>query len=57
MRLWRGISWLQVTNAYAERFVRTIKGSCLERMIIFGESAVRKATAEFITHYHSEHNH
>ena len=38
-------------NAYAERFVRTIKESCLERMILFGEGAVRKATAEFITHY------
>jgi putative transposase len=41
-------------NAYAERFVRTIKGSCLERMILFGEGAVRKATAEFMAHYHSE---
>jgi transposase InsO family protein len=44
-------------NAYAERFVRTIKESCLDRMILFGEGAVRKATAEFITHYHSERNH
>jgi putative transposase len=34
-------------NAYAERFERTIKESCLERMILFGESAVRKASAEF----------
>ena len=38
-------------NAHAERFVRTIKESCLERMILFGEGAVRKATAEFIAHY------
>ena len=44
-------------NAHAERFVRTIKESCLERMILFGEGAVRKATAEFIAHYHSERNH
>ena len=44
-------------NAYAERFVRTIKESCLERMIFFGEGAVRKATAEFMAHYHSERNH
>ena len=44
-------------NAYAERFVRTIKESCLERMILFGESSVRKATAEFMAHYHSERNH
>jgi transposase InsO family protein len=44
-------------NAHAERFVRTIKESCLERMIFFAESAVRKATAEFMAHYHSERNH
>src|SRR5262250_198115 len=30
-------------NAYAERFVRTVKESCLERMILFGESSLRKA--------------
>jgi transposase InsO family protein len=44
-------------NAHAERFVRTIKESCLERMILFGESALRKAAAEFMAHYHSERNH
>jgi putative transposase len=44
-------------NAHAERFVRTIKESCLERMILFGEGAVRKATAEFMVHYHGERNH
>src|SRR5215467_4519801 len=44
-------------NAHAERSVRTIKESCLERMVLFGESAVRKATAEFMAHYHSERNH
>jgi hypothetical protein len=27
-------------NAYAERFVRPIKESCLERVILFGESGV-----------------
>ena len=26
-------------------------------MILFGESAVRKAAAEFMAHYHSERNH
>jgi len=32
-------------NAHAERFVRTIKESCLDRMILFGERALRKASA------------
>jgi putative transposase len=44
-------------NSYAERFVRTIKESCLERLVLFGEKALRKAVREFMTHYHSERNH
>jgi transposase InsO family protein len=44
-------------NAYAERFVRTIKESCLDRLILFGESSLRKAIREFMTHYHLERNH
>src|SRR5499426_2255053 len=44
-------------NAYAERFVRTIKESCLDRIIIFGERGLRKAIREFVTHYHFERNH
>jgi putative transposase len=44
-------------NAYAERFVRTIKESCLERMIFFGEGSLRKAIHEFVAHYHFERNH
>src|SRR5438552_15596469 len=45
-----------ILNAYAERFVRTIKESCLERMIFFGESSLRKAIAEFVAHYQLERN-
>lgn len=44
-------------NAYAERFVRTIKESCLERMVLFGESSVRRVISEFTAHYHFERNH
>jgi putative transposase len=44
-------------NAYAERFVRTVKESCLEQMILFGEEALRNALHEFIAHYHFERNH
>jgi transposase InsO family protein len=44
-------------NAYAERFVRSIKESCLERMIFFGEGSLRKGIHEFVTHYHGERNH
>ena len=44
-------------NAYAERFVRSIKESCLDRMIFFGEGALRKGIDEFVLHYHGERNH
>jgi putative transposase len=44
-------------NAHAERFVRSIKESCLERMILFGEGSLRKAAHEFLAHYHHERNH
>ena len=44
-------------NAYAERFVRSIKESCLDRVILFGEKSLRSAARDFIAHYHSERNH
>jgi putative transposase len=44
-------------NAYAERFVRSIKEECLDRLIPIGERHFRRAVAEFIEHYHGERNH
>lgn len=44
-------------NAHAERFVRSIKESCLERMILFGENSLRTAIQNFVSHYHTERNH
>ena len=44
-------------NAYAERFVRSIKDECLDRMIFVGQASLRRAVAEYMTHYHVERNH
>jgi putative transposase len=44
-------------NAYAERLVRSIKESCLERLILFGENSLRTAIREFIQHYLRERHH
>lgn len=44
-------------NAYAERFVRSIKEECLDRLIPVGERHFRRAVAEFVAHYHRERNH
>ena len=44
-------------NAYAERFVRSIKEECLERIIPLGERHFRHAIMDFVEHYHRERNH
>jgi putative transposase len=44
-------------NAYAERFVRSIKEGCLNRVIPFGERHCRRTIAEYVEHYHRERNH
>jgi transposase InsO family protein len=44
-------------NAFAERFVRSIKDECLDRMILFGEASLRRALREYDLHYHTERNH
>jgi hypothetical protein len=44
-------------NAYAERWVRSVKEEVLSRLILFGEDALRKVLNEYGTHYHQERNH
>jgi putative transposase len=44
-------------NAFAERFVRSIKEECLRRMIFFGAASLQHAVRQFMAHYHSECNH
>jgi putative transposase len=44
-------------NAFAERWVRSIKNECLSKLVLFGEASLRRAPTEFITQYHFEGNH
>ncbi len=44
-------------NPHIERFMRSMKSECLNRMIFFGEKSLRKALTEFTAHYHEERNH
>jgi putative transposase len=44
-------------NAYAERWVRSVKEECLSRLILFGEASLWHALQEYVEHYHYERNH
>ena len=44
-------------NAHAERFVRSIRAECLDRIVPMGERHFRRALAEYVAHYHTERNH
>src|SRR5438309_8051724 len=44
-------------NAYAERWVRSVKEECLSRLILFGEASLRHALTQYVAHYHHERNH
>ena len=44
-------------NAFAERFVLSIKTECLDRLVPLGEAHLRRAILEYTEHYHEERNH
>jgi transposase InsO family protein len=44
-------------NAFAERFVKSIKTECVEQFVLFGEEALRHVIREYLAHYHAERNH
>ena len=44
-------------NAYAERWIRSVKDEALSRMILCGEASLRHVLNEYVNHYHQERNH
>ncbi|WP_197440360.1 integrase core domain-containing protein [Polystyrenella longa] len=44
-------------NAHLERFMRSLKSECLNKMIFFGKHSLERALREYVAHYHSERNH
>ncbi len=44
-------------NAYAERWVKSVKDECLSKLILFGEASLRGALRNYLAHYHGERNH
>jgi putative transposase len=37
--------------------VRSVKGECLARFILFGEESLRQALTQYVEHFHHERNH
>jgi transposase InsO family protein len=44
-------------NAYAERFVRTVRETCLDQVVLIGEGSLRRVIGELMEHLHRERNH
>jgi len=44
-------------NAYAERWVRSVKEECVARLMLFGEASLRHVLAQYVAHFHHERNH
>jgi len=44
-------------NAYAERWVRSVREECLAKLIFLGEGSLRRALRHYEAHYHEERNH
>ena len=44
-------------SPHIERFMLSVKGECLQRMVLFGEESLRRAVRDFLAHDHAERNH
>ena len=44
-------------NAHLERFFGSLKTECLHRLVLFGQTATRKAVNQYLEHYHAERCH
>ena len=44
-------------HSHLERFWRSLREECLDRMIFFGEDMLRRAVLAYLSYYHRERNH
>ena len=44
-------------NTFAERWVKSVKTECLDKMILFGQSHLERALREYVAHHHNERPH
>jgi putative transposase len=44
-------------NAIAERFIRTVRAECTDRMLTAGERHLRRLLHQYVTHYNTGRSH
>jgi hypothetical protein len=58
---WRGRplenEFVEILNAFAERFAGSVKSECLDRIVPLGETHLRATIRAFVDHYHEERPH
>jgi len=43
-------------NAYAERWVKSVKNEIIDRQVLFGRKSLSHSLKEYVTHFHHERN-
>ena len=44
-------------NAYAERWIRSLRSECLDHLILFGQRSLAYVLREYVAHHQQERNH
>jgi putative transposase len=44
-------------NAHCERWIRSVKEEVLSKLVLFGESSLRRCLEDYVVHFHNERNH
>jgi hypothetical protein len=44
------------SDAFAERWVRSVKEECLSKLILIGEASLRRVLCEYVELFHAERN-
>ena len=44
-------------NAFAERWVQSLRHECLDRFVVLGETHLRHLVSEYLAHYNAERPH